>query len=171
MSFTYTNTESITFTITHAKHLAAKVATDLKRIQRFYDEPSDARITALEEELVALLKNGYLEKVTYGFKRNGNWIKPSLHYTSHELNQADGTDDDPGKVRPGEDVTGAIFYTFLEKNKSFYNLSAEEQERFNSSLPFRRSDAPTPGAEGYFSRDLSYSSGGRALNRSTLNSY
>ena len=32
-SFTYN--ESSTFTVTHARHMAAKVATDLTRMQRF----------------------------------------------------------------------------------------------------------------------------------------
>ena len=38
MSSNYTTTTTIsdTFTITHAKHIASKVATDLLRFQRFY---------------------------------------------------------------------------------------------------------------------------------------
>ena len=34
----YNNTFNKTFTVTDAKKLAAKVATDLKRIQRFYQQ-------------------------------------------------------------------------------------------------------------------------------------
>lgn len=45
MSSSYTTTETKTFTLTHARHLAAKVATDLKRLQRFYGGISDERIT------------------------------------------------------------------------------------------------------------------------------
>ena len=44
MSYSYTVTESTTFTVTHARHIAAKVATDLKRLQRFYGKPSDSAI-------------------------------------------------------------------------------------------------------------------------------
>ena len=69
MSNTFTTTE--TFTVTHARHLASKVATDLKRIQRFYGEPSDKWINDYEDELVTLLKGGYVETVTYGFQRGG----------------------------------------------------------------------------------------------------
>ena len=42
---------STTFTVTHAKELAVKVATDLKRMQRFYNEPSDNLIADYELEI------------------------------------------------------------------------------------------------------------------------
>jgi len=48
MSYSYTTTETKTFALTHARHLAAKVATDLKRLQRFYGGISDERIEQLE---------------------------------------------------------------------------------------------------------------------------
>jgi len=35
MASSYTISETATFTLTHAKHMAAKVAADLKRLQRF----------------------------------------------------------------------------------------------------------------------------------------
>ena len=38
MSYSYSVTDTATFTRTHAKHIAAKVATDLKRMHRFYGE-------------------------------------------------------------------------------------------------------------------------------------
>ena len=42
MSYSFAIIQSATFTVTHARHMAAKVATDLKRMQRLYDVPSDA---------------------------------------------------------------------------------------------------------------------------------
>ncbi|HET6763931.1 MAG TPA: hypothetical protein VFH27_09665, partial [Longimicrobiaceae bacterium] len=99
MSGSYTETGSVSFTLTHAKHLAAKVATDLKRIQRFYGTPSDEWIASFEAEVTQFLREGFLKEVTYGFKRNGQWIEPTLRYTARTL--ADGvTDDDPGRIRP-----------------------------------------------------------------------
>ena len=76
MSYSYSYTDTLTFTRTHAKHLAAKVATDLKRMQRFYDRPSDREIADYETEAIEFLKEGYLGTVTYGFRRNSNWIEP-----------------------------------------------------------------------------------------------
>ncbi len=44
MTGSFTITESQTFTITHARHMAAKVATDLRRLRSFYGKPSDKEI-------------------------------------------------------------------------------------------------------------------------------
>ena len=64
MSYSYTLSETTTFTVTHARHMAAKVATDLKRLQRFYGQPSNSDIADYEIEVIALLKGGYLGTVT-----------------------------------------------------------------------------------------------------------
>jgi len=82
MATSYAYTESTAFTVTHARHMAAKVAADLKRIQRHYGEPSDSEISAYEEEITAFLKAGYLGTVTYGFRRGGKWVEPALRYTA-----------------------------------------------------------------------------------------
>src|SRR4029077_7384728 len=78
MSYSYTLSETQTFTVTHARHMAAKVATDLKRMQRLYGSPDDTRIANFEAEITEFLKEGYLGTVTYGYKRDGNWIEPTL---------------------------------------------------------------------------------------------
>jgi hypothetical protein len=165
-SYTY----SQTFTETHAKHIAAKVATDLKRIQRFYGELTDTRIGNYEKEIIQYLKKGYLTEVTYGFKKNGQWIEPTLRYTAKELSIS-GIDDDPGKVRPNADVSGATFYSYLVSSDAFANASSVERENFYNSLPFLRGGADAPGVNGYFSSDKLYSSGGKGLDRSTLKKY
>lgn len=170
MSHTITQTESITFTITNAKYLASKVAADLKRIQRFYEYPTDDWIIKYEEELTLLLKNGYLKKMTYGFRRDNNWICPTLSYSAIDLQNMQGTDDDPGRITIGAETGGATFGSFFEPSTKFENLSSDEKQRFNGTRPFDRGFGSTPGAVGYFSGDLSYSSGGRSLNRSTLKS-
>jgi hypothetical protein len=92
MSYSYTIVEAQTFTVTHARHMAAKVATDLKRLQRFYNSPSDADIVRYEAEVIEFLKGGYLGTITYGFRRDGNWIEPT---TPH-----------PTTMIPGASVTG-----------------------------------------------------------------
>ena len=109
MSDSYSYTESRTFTVTHARHMAAKVATDLKRMQRFYGKPSDESIADYETEATEMLRAGYLDTVTYGFKRDGKWIEPTLRYTARDLAGASANDDDPGRIRPGADIGGASF--------------------------------------------------------------
>jgi hypothetical protein len=171
MTYSLTVTESHTFTVTHARHMAAKVATDLKRIQRFYGYPSDELIAKYEAEAIELIKHGFLESVAYGFKKNGNWIEPTLRYTARDLAGAAADDHDPGRVRPGANIEGASFTSHLTYSASWFALSSEDMERFKRGLPFSRGTAPAPGVTGYFADDLTYSAGGRALSRASVKSF
>ncbi len=171
MSSSYSYSSTQTFTVTHAKHLASKVATDLKRIQRFYGQPSDSSISNYEAELIELLKGGYLEAVTYGFQANDRWIEPTVKYTAKELLSNGGTDDDPGKIRPGANIAGATFRSFLTYSSKWFDLSVSEQQSIERNLPFQRTAASEPGVSGYFDNDKTYSSGGRTLDRSSVKSY
>lgn len=165
----YTNT--VTFTITDAKKIASKVATDLKRIQRFYGDPSEARIRMYEEEIVELMKAGFLYKVTYGFQRDDKWIEPTLVYTSKDLGSLAGDDDDPGTIRPGANIEGATFKSFLETNSAWSNLSSDEQKTFEDKLTINRTSGDAPSISGYLKSDKTYSSGGKSLERSVVKNY
>lgn len=170
MSSTYTASTTSTFTVTHAKYISSKVAADLKRMQRFYGSPSDTRILEYETELSDLLKADYLKEVTYGFKRDGKWIEPTLRYTAADLASTFYDDDDPGKVRPGKNIIGASFYTYLCYTPKWVSLTSDEKNAFESGLPFKRGEASAPGVSGYFSNDLNYTAGGRGLSRSQVKS-
>jgi hypothetical protein len=148
--------------------MAAKVATDLKRMQRFYGVPGNGDIAAYQEELIELMRVGYLGTVTYGFRRSGLWIEPTLRYTSRDLKYGSAADDDPGRIRPGADVEGASFYSYLSYSSAWISLSANEREAFEERLPFRRSGAPEPPISGYLHSDRTYSAGGRALERASV---
>jgi hypothetical protein len=171
MTSSFTFTESASFTVTHARHMAAKVATDLKRMQRLYGAPSDLSIAGYEAELIELMKAGYLGTVTYGFWRNETWIVPTLRYTAQDLSGAAANDDDPGRIRPGADIGNATFYSYLTYSASWNGLTSDQQSAFKRTLPFFRGGAPEPGVNGYFSPDLVYSAGGRALNRNSVRSW
>lgn len=171
MSSSYTTSSSSSFTITHARHLAAKVATDLKRMQRLYGLPSDADIATYETEVIELLRNGYLATVTFGFRRDGQWIEPTLRYTAADM-QAGLGDDDPGKIPPGKNVAGASFYSYLTYSSGYLAMTSAQQDSFKQSLPFQRTGAPQPTvANGYFADDRSYSSGSRSLARASVRTY
>ncbi|EPX84735.1 hypothetical protein [Salipiger mucosus] len=170
MSYSLTVSESSTFTVTHARHMAAKVATDLKRLQRFYGSPSDTSISNYESEAIALMKAGYLNYVWYGFKRNGLWIEPTLKYTAQDLCNG-SVDDDPGKIRPGADISGASFASYLTYSPKWHALSTAEQDAFERGLPYIRTGAAEPAVNGYLANDKTYSSGGRALERAMVRSF
>lgn len=171
MTDSYTISDSLSFSVTHARHMAAKVATDLKRMQRLYGSPSDGSIADYEAEIIEFLKAGYLGTVWYGYRRDGNWIEPTLRYTAHDLSGTSANDDDPGRVRLGANVTGAKFYSYLSYGDAWNKATGAEREAFGRRLPFHRGDAPEPGVSGYMTDDRTYSAGGRALNRASLRSY
>lgn len=171
MSQSYTVSETTTFTVTHARHMAAKVATDLKRMQRLYGSPSDADINTYETEIIDLLKAGYLGVVTYGYRRNNDWIEPTLRYTAHDLAGTAANDEDPGRIKPGANISGATFYSYLTYSAAWDKLTSDQKDAFKKTLPFYRGGAPEPGVTGYFAEDRIYSSGGRALNRARVRSW
>ena len=167
----YTLSETATFTLTHAKHMAAKFAADFKRLQRFYGQPNDTDIAKYEAEVIELLKNGYLGTLTIGFKRDNSWVEPTLRYTAHDLAGAAANDDDPGRVRPGANIAGALFHNYLTYSTAWNVLSATEQDAFKKRMPFYRTGATEPTVNGYLAEDRIYSFGGRALRRASVRSY
>lgn len=167
----YSYTESATFTVTHARHMAAKIATDLKRMQRFYGQPYDWQIAEFEGEATEMMKAGYLSDVTYGFQRNGQWIEPTLMYTSRDLSGGAANDDDPGRILPGKDVSGAAFASFLNPTMAYLLLPVGQRETFDGTLPIQRTSGSEPSVNGYMASDRTYSAGGRALDRSSVRSY
>jgi hypothetical protein len=170
MSYSFTATETKTFTLTHARHLAAKVAADLKRLQRLYGHITDQRIAEFEGEVTELLRQGYLGTVTYGFRRDGSWIEPTLRYTANEL-ASSSPDDDPGRVHPGIDISGASFHSYLTYNNAWWALTPDQRAAIEGQLPLQRASQAEPSVNGYFADDKTYSSGGRSLGRASVRSY
>ncbi len=168
-SFTFT--ESTTFTITHARHMAAKIAADLKRMQRFYGRPSDSDIAAYETEAIELLKAGYFGTLTVGFLRNGEWIEPTLCYTARDLAGMAANDDDPGRLRPSLDISGATFHNYLTYSPAWDALTDSEKDAFKKRMPFYRTGMAQPTVHGYLIDDKTYSAGGRALSRASVSGY
>lgn len=167
MSTTFTQSGIQSFTIIHARYMASKVATDLRRFQRLYSAPSDASIANYEAELIELLKHDVVETVIYGFKRNGKWTEATVRYRS--IGGSLSADDDPGKIRPGLDVAGASFTSFLVFNGKWSTLSDADRASIESGLPFQRGSGTMPELEaGYWADDLTYGAGGRGLARSTV---
>jgi hypothetical protein len=165
MTTTYTTSSTSSFTLTHAKYLASKLASDLRQMQLFYGKPTDSEIAAYITEVVILLLGGYLATVSYGFKRHGQWIL-ALKYDA----RAGGVllpDDRAGRVRPGVDVHGSTWHSFLTYSLKFSHLLEVEQQRVKSQLPFQRGDGSEPTVSGAWVSDKSYSSGTVSLQRNT----
>lgn len=163
MTTTYTRSSTSSFTITHARYLASKLAADLRQMQLFYGKPSDSQIDSYITEVVILLLAGCLASVSYGFKRDRQWVLV-LKYDA----RSGGIllpDDRAGRVMPGKNVYGASWYSFLTYSSKFDYLSQEERKRLESQLPFRRSGGVEPTVSGAWISDKSYSSGTVSLQR------
>lgn len=171
MSYSSTITTTTSFTVTHARHISAKVVTDLKRMQRLYGSPSDEEIVEYATELILLLKYGYIETITYGFRRGGEYIEPTIKYTAQDLESASANDNDPGRIYPGADISGAAFYSYLTCSSAWYSLTSQQKEELERQIPVKRSGRTEPTVNGYFLNDKTYSAGGRALNRASVRSF
>ena len=165
MSYSYTN--SSTFTITHARHLASKVAGDMHLCAAYYGKPGEQSIREYAEELAQYLNEGYLAEYEFGFKKNGVRIVTWRYKVDAAGNIT--TDDRSGKVAAYVDVSGAEHYNFLTQNSAFFALSSDEQARFEGGLPVRRTNGSLPSdGNGYWTSDRNYYSGGQGLGRQTF---
>ncbi|HEV2362234.1 MAG TPA: hypothetical protein VGS21_11070 [Acidimicrobiales bacterium] len=167
---TSTFTTSKTFTITHARYITSKVAADLRQLQIFYGSPDNDRIAAFAEEAAILLRDGYLDRVDYGFKRNVSFLGEKwvllLRYTARNGVLAD---DHAGRVPPGVDVSRARFSSFLSYSTKFVLLPRAEQARIEADLPISRSPANESGfVSGTWGGERTYSSSGEGLGRSVF---
>lgn len=166
-TFTYTNT--VTFTRTHARYLASKIGSDLHQMQLYYGRPTEKEIEKYIEEVVILLLEDYLDSITYGFKIGEEWVI-ALKYNVYK-NRMIEKDDRSGRVMPNVDITGASWYSFLCYNSSYYSLTDIEKNKIKNKLPIKRTNGVEPKASGTWNNEKSYSSGGINLQRLSYKRY
>jgi len=170
MSFTMTRTVSESFTLTNSKHLASKVTTDMWRCRQLYGQPSEASINDYGTELALRLRDGFASKYEFGFKAGEERVL-SWRYIVVNGDLA-AADDRPGRIVSGVDISSAQFFNQLTTSAKWDNLSAEEQAKWEAFYPFRRQikDGLKDG-QGYWQKDLQYSSNGVLLPRETFRPY
>jgi len=170
-SYATTLSESTTFTITHARHITARIAADLSRLTSFYPtELSENRIKQFQEEATEYLRAGYLESVTFGFRKtvtdyfdnsHEEWVL-ALKYVVRD-GELSGGSESPGGIRPGINIGNAGFKSYLIQNDNFFNLSLEQRNAFKRGLPIQRTGSDEP--KGAWSQDRAYGQGSRHVNR------
>jgi hypothetical protein len=157
-------THSNSFTRTHARDIASKVAADLRQMRLFYDKPSESSTQEYIEEFVELLVGRYLHTVEYGFKRNDDWVISARYEV-----RSDGTvtDTGTGDLYARADIEGASFHSFLTYTSTWEGLTSSERQNIKQSLPFQRGFGSEPGhVNGYWETGKSYASGGVGAVRS-----
>jgi hypothetical protein len=140
---TATATKTVTFTITDARYVGAKIGADLLLLNSLYGRPSLEGIGDFAEEAALLLRDGYLGTVDYGFRDEAtNSWKLRLRYTSttggHLL------DDRPGKLPAGAAVAGYPFCSYLTYSAAFHALTSARQGTVRDALPVSRVGADEP---------------------------
>ena len=154
MSYTTTATD----TITHARYVAAKIAADLKRVQRLVGRgiPTDSAIAAYEEEATILLWDGYLGAVTYGFKENEVWTL-AVQYTA--VNFGLLPDKNPGRLHINSGNARGTFFSVLSYSDKWWNMPLADRQKYENSLPVKRSEGSSPDGNWPLDDDNSYRSG------------
>lgn len=161
MTDSYSATE--TFSISHARHIASRVAADMRQMSRYYGYPDESQIDDFQEEIAQYLAAGYLATFEIGFKRDGHRI-----FTLYYEVLADGSLSDTrgGGVPANADVTGATPFNFLTQSGTFYRLAQAEREAFKAKLPVRRTFGYAPfDGNGRWISDRSYAAAGTGLQR------
>ena len=159
-----TATQSQTWTITQARYVTSKIAADLDLVRSYYGRPSAQQVSEYAEEAAQLLNKRYLATVEYGFKRDGKVVF-SLKYEA----KSDGTlltDDRPGKVPSGLNLSDTVFYSWLTYSSAWRTLDEASRTSFESNLPIQRTTGSEPVTGlGYWEDSRSYSKNGDGVSR------
>jgi hypothetical protein len=133
---TSTITRTATFTVTSARYITSKIAADLRSMNRLYGSPPLAEIDDYAEEAALLLRDGFLERVDYGLRRqtrSGDWTWVlRLRYV---VTPTGGLEDaNPGGMPAYADTVNAAWYSYLVKSAAFHQLIPEEQVAAEAAL-------------------------------------
>src|SRR3954468_8457887 len=116
-----TGTRTASFTITDARYIGAKVGTDLRLLNSLYGSPALQDIDDYTEEVALLLRDRYLDTVSYGFKDlSANEWKLRLRYTATAGGQL--VDSRPGSLPTAAAVSSYAFYSYLTYSRKFLEL-------------------------------------------------
>jgi hypothetical protein len=159
-------TGTSTFTRSHARDIAQKIAADLRQMHHHYGQPSLDQVPKYIEEIVELLAEGYLYSFEDGWADSNGQRIVSVYYEVRE----DGTlsDGRAGGVYAHADIRDATHFNYLKHSQKWNNLPQADRDAFEAKLPVKRVGMPekTDG-NGYWTTDRSYSSGGVGAQRRT----
>jgi hypothetical protein len=157
MTMSFTTTES--FTKTHARRLAAKVAADMHQCRQLYGSPAESSIEAYQDELVVMLAGQYLEAYEFGFETTDERRVVTWRYTVSSTGDLVGGRS--GGLFAAADVSRAQLFNQRTPNAAWWGLSPAERERIEGQHSVRRvtKSGPTDG-NGYWAEERVYDSGG-----------
>jgi hypothetical protein len=162
MTMTYSYTTAETFTIVHARKLAAKVIADMHQCKGFYGRPTS--VEDWQEELIVKLAGEYVAIYEFGFRTDDDKRVLSWRYRVTAAGDLEGGRS--GGLCATAKVANATWFNFLWHSSKWDDLSQEERDKVEAQHSITRTvgDAPTDGS-GRWVRDRTFVSGGRALQR------
>ncbi len=161
MSYSYTTTDS--FTLTHARKLAAKVTADMHQCRLLYGDPTEAEVDRYNEELVVMLAARYVSSYEFGYQKGDRRIV-SWYYTVAAAGDLEGGRS--GGLYAKADITGASWFNFMTTNYAWSGLTEGERDKVRAEHTIHRvtGDPPSDGS-GRWVSDRAYVSGGVAVQR------
>lgn len=168
---TVSTNRSATFTMTEARYVGAKIGADLRLLNTLYGKPALDTIDAYVEEVAALLRDGYLDTVDYGFKDHAtNDWKLRLRYRATVGGQL--TDSRPGSLPTALAVASYPFYSYLIYNAKYLGLSASDRATVLAALPFPRVGAEEPATQaGSTTSGIGYGRNGVGVSRDVFHAF
>lgn len=164
MSYSYTTTTTESFTLTHAKRLAGKVAADMHQCQQFYGRPTITRIEEYKQELITLLEGEYVASYEFGFQTSDERRVISWFYTVSPAGDLEG--GRAGGLFSAADISNATLFNFLSYSTAWFALSQKERDKIEAGLSVQRTEGKPPqDGNGYWHDSRSYASGGVAVTR------
>lgn len=164
MTTSYSYTTAETFTLTHARRLAAKVTADMHQCQRFYGHLTDTKIENYQQELTILLHGGYVQSYEFGFQTRDERRVVSWFYTVSSSGNLEGGRS--GGLFPSADIADAAMFNFLSYSSKWFALSNVERDKIKASYPVQRVEgSPPQDGNGYWDSSRHYTSGGVAVTR------
>lgn len=161
----YTYTTSATFTRTHARHLGAKIAADLRQCSTLHGKPPPGVIEDYLDELVELLVGGYLSEYEFGFKRDGQRIV-CWRYAINSDGSIASVTGEPGGLYAKDLPAGARYYNFVSYSSAWAALSDGEREQMQERLPVKRTSGSLPDdGSGYWHETRDYGAAGVRITR------
>jgi hypothetical protein len=130
-----------------------------------------AAVGDYSDELVELLRYGYLSRYEFGFKRHEmrvlSWSYEVDSYGNIE------TDDRAGKMSAYIDLDGTAFFNYAWYSSKYHSLTSGQQSAFKDSHPVNRTSGnpPSDGAGHWSGTEKNYSAGGTAISRRSFRSY
>ncbi len=163
MSYSYTASATDTFSLTHAKKLAAKVTADLHQCGRLYGWPPEGDISDYNEELVIMLAGEYVSSYEFGFQRNDRRVV-SWYYTVSAAGDLEGGRS--GGLYATADISNASWFNFMSYADSWANLTESERAAVRAKHNITRvTGHPPSDGSGHWVADRTYVSGGVAVVR------